>query len=279
MRKGSYYIGIIFLIFSISFVIHQYKKESDNESAIAKVANLENTNNLNHEEKLNLLSNRDMDLIQIDGFEHENMSRIGQLREQFTLSLHMAYIGIHSLSKLDDNKKRTFKNNEETYNRVITELENALKTLNSNTEMSNKLEQLITKASTSKVENTEIIDELYKEIHYIDNLYNKSLPSIDKSETNQSVENEKLSTEVWLNSMIDRVGSHNPYAYATQDDFDYYTAKYIRDYLKTNMYDGKENMIVKVEKSRNIAEQLMKASPEERKQLTNMLKDSLKLLK
>lgn len=276
MGKASYYIGILLLILSVSFVIYQYKKDNNNESAIAKITNADRTND---KQKSNLLSNRDIDLIKIDGFEHENMSKLGQLREQFTISLHMAYIGIHSLSNQTEAKIRSAEDIDETYRRVIIELQNARKTLDMNTVMSEKLESLITTARESNVQNQETIDYLYDEINNIDVLYNHSIENLDKAESSENTNNEDVFNKAWIDSMINRIGSPNPYRYATQDDFDYYTAKYIRDYLKVNMKQDKEIVIVKMEKARNIAEQLMDAAPEDKKELSNSLKEALKQLK
>src|SRR5699024_12574788 len=88
-------------------------------------------------------------IIQMKGFEHENDSKKGQLREQFAISLHMAYIGVQSLNIKSTNSNETrehvIEQNEETLNHVLKELRNAQEALNEDTIIYDKLVKIIDK--------------------------------------------------------------------------------------------------------------------------------------
>src|SRR5699024_12645243 len=91
MSRCIYYIGILLVILSVGVVIYQLKKDPNDEAG-AKTVEVSNNKISDEKKNTNLLKNRDLDIIQMKGFEHENDSKKGQLREQYEISLNMTYI-------------------------------------------------------------------------------------------------------------------------------------------------------------------------------------------
>ena len=279
MGRGIYYIGVFLVIMSVGLVIYQLKKDPNDEAG-AKTVELSNSTVDEDKKNTNLLTNRDLDIIQMKGFEHENTSKKGQLREQFTISLHMAYIGVQSLNiknpDSNETKEQVIEQNEETLNHVLKELQNAKDALDEDTIVHGKLTEIINKAKDINLENKDALKQYQEAVYSIDKHFKDTID--DKSHQNPS--HTKLPNEKkWLDNMIDRIGSKNPYKFATQDDFDYYTAKYIRDYLLENIKTDNEQRMVKIEKARNLADQLMDVEEANKVEIEKELKKSLKQLK
>src|SRR5699024_12702016 len=95
-------------------------KKEPNDKAKDKTVELSNSTVDEDKKNTKVLTNRDLDIIQMKGYEHENTSKKGQLREQFTISLHMAYIGVQSLNiknpDSNETKEQVIEQNEETLN-------------------------------------------------------------------------------------------------------------------------------------------------------------------
>lgn len=279
MGRGIYYIGIFLVILSVGVVIYQLKKDPNDEAG-AKTVEVSNNTISDEKKTTNLLTNRDLDIIQMKGFEHENDSKKGQLREQFAISLHMAYIGVQSLNIKSTNSNETrehvIEQNEETLNHVLKELRNAQEALNEDTIIYDKLVKIIDNAKDINIENKDALEKYQDAVFSIDKHFKDTID--DKNHEKSGLEKQP-NEKKWLENMINRIGSQNPYKYATQEDFDYYTAKYIRDYLIENINTGNEQKIVKIEKARNLADQLMSAEGNNKDEIEKELKKSLKQLK
>src|SRR5699024_1709687 len=175
MGRGIYYIGVFLVIMSVGLVIYQLKKDSNDEAGAKTVELINSTVDEDKKKKVEikkktvdedkkntkLIKNRDLDIIQMKGFEHENTSKKGQLREQFTISLHMAYIGVQSLNiknpDSNETKEQVIEQNEETLNHVLKELQNAKDALDEDTIVHGKLTEIIDKAKDINLENKDAL--------------------------------------------------------------------------------------------------------------------------